>query len=64
MGPNLSGLGIGELELLELLDTQRTYLSVQRRFYDDLRLYYHSLIDMEQLTDRDYFPADAFARNG
>ncbi|NND71581.1 MAG: TolC family protein [Rhodothermales bacterium] len=53
IGLTLEGYRIGELELLELLDTQRTYLTVQERFYKDLRSYYYYLIELERFMGRD-----------
>lgn len=47
------GYRIGELDLLTLLDTQRTYLASQKRYYDALRDYYFHLIDLERSLDRD-----------
>ncbi len=42
------GYQVGEINLLTLLDTQRTYLASELRFYNALRDYYIYLIDLEQ----------------
>ena len=47
------GYELGELDLLTLLDTQRTYLSSQQRYYNALRDYYNDLIDLERFVGRD-----------
>ena len=49
----LEGYRVGELDLLVLLDTQRTYLASQQRYYDALRDYYFQLIDLERLLGED-----------
>lgn len=57
------GYRIGELDLLTLLDTQRTYLASQQRYYDALHDYYFHLIDLERYLGEDivfnpeYIPA-------
>lgn len=56
----VEGYRLGEIDLLTLLDTQRTYLASQQRYYDALRTYYHHLIDLERFLDADLvFAPDA-----
>ncbi|MFK7845309.1 MAG: TolC family protein [Rhodothermales bacterium] len=47
------GYRLGELDLLTLLDTQRTYLASERRYYNALRDYYDQLIELERFTGED-----------
>jgi len=47
------GYELGQLDLLTLLDTQRTYLSAQARYYDALRTYYVNLIALERYLQRE-----------
>ncbi len=47
------GYELGQLDLLALLDTQRTYLSAQARYYDALRTYYVNLIAIERYLQRE-----------
>ncbi len=47
------GYELGQLDLLTLLDTQRTYLAAQVRYYDALRTYYVNLIALERFLQRD-----------
>ncbi len=47
------GYQLGELDLLTLLDTQRTYLASERRYYNALRDYYYQLIELERFTGED-----------
>jgi outer membrane protein, heavy metal efflux system len=47
------GYDLGQLDLLTLLDTQRTYLSAQVRYYDALRTYYVNLIALERFLQRE-----------
>lgn len=47
------GYRLGELELLELLDTQRTVLASRKRYWDALRAYYASLIELERFAGRE-----------
>jgi cobalt-zinc-cadmium efflux system outer membrane protein len=47
------GYRLGQLDLLSLLDTQRTYLSAQVRYYEALRTYYVHLIQLERYLGRD-----------
>ncbi|NQV71488.1 TolC family protein [bacterium] len=47
------GYQLGQLDLLTVLDTQRTYLSVQAEYYQSLKDYYVSVIDMERLLGRE-----------
>ena len=42
------GYQVGEINLLALLDTQRTYLASELRYYNALRDYYLHLIELEQ----------------
>ena len=44
---------LGGLDLLTLLDTQRTVIQSQQRYYDTLRIYYHALIEMERVLGQD-----------
>ena len=55
------GYRIGELDLLTLLDTQRTYLSSQLRYYDALRDYYFHLIGLERYLGEDIVFNPAYA---
>ncbi len=55
------GYRIGELDLLTLLDTQRTYLSSELRYYDTLRTYYFHLIDLERYLGEDIVFNAAYA---
>jgi cobalt-zinc-cadmium efflux system outer membrane protein len=47
------GYLLGELDLLTLLDTQRTYLASRKRYWDALRGYYLHLIDLERFVGRE-----------
>ncbi len=47
------GYRAGELDLLTLLDTQRTYLASELRYYNALRAYYFQLIELEQFVGED-----------
>jgi outer membrane protein, heavy metal efflux system len=47
------GYLMGEIDLILLLDTQRTYLSSQKRYFDALRDYTHHLIDLERFLGRE-----------
>ncbi|MBT6425542.1 MAG: TolC family protein, partial [Bacteroidetes Order II. Incertae sedis bacterium] len=47
------GYQLGELDLLTVLDTQRTYLAVQSGYYRALKDYYLSAINMEELVGRE-----------
>lgn len=47
------GYQLGQLDLLTLLDAQRTYVSAQIRYYDALRDYYIDLIELERYLERD-----------
>ena len=44
----LEGYRLGELDLLSLLDSQRTYLQSQKRYLDALRDYYYQLVNLEK----------------
>ncbi len=44
------GYRAGELDILTLLDTQRTYLASELRYYDALRDYYFQLITLERFV--------------
>ncbi|MEX0600665.1 MAG: TolC family protein [Rhodothermales bacterium] len=50
----LVGYQLGELDLVTLLDTQRTYLAGQERFYDALRDYYKQLIVLERILGDEF----------
>ena len=47
------GYRAGEIGLLTLLDTQRTYLDSQRGYWEALRSYYRELIDLERFVGRE-----------
>jgi len=47
------GYELGEVDLLNLLDTQRTFLNSQKNYYKVLKDYYISLIELEQFTDHE-----------
>lgn len=47
------GYRLGEIDLLTLLDTQRTVLASEQRFFDALRDYHYRLIELERFLDRD-----------
>ncbi len=47
------GYRLGEIDLLTLLDTQRTYLDSQLRFYQALRDYYLDVIELERYLEQD-----------
>lgn len=49
----LEGYREGELDLLTLLDTERTYLYSQRRYYEALHNYYMRLIEIEKFLHKD-----------
>jgi cobalt-zinc-cadmium efflux system outer membrane protein len=49
----LEGYRMGEVGLLALLETQRTYLTSQQRFYDALHDYYYQLIELERFLGND-----------
>ncbi|MEX2463733.1 MAG: TolC family protein, partial [Balneolaceae bacterium] len=42
------GYRMGELDLLRVLEAQRTYLEGQQQYYQALRNYYLKLIELEQ----------------
>jgi cobalt-zinc-cadmium efflux system outer membrane protein len=50
---SLEAYRAGELDLVSLLVSQRTYLSSRIRYLDALRNYYHSLIDIERFLRTD-----------
>lgn len=47
------GYRLGELDLLTLLEAQRTYLRTQEAYYQTLRDYYLRIIEMEQYLQTD-----------
>ncbi len=49
----LEGYREGELDLLTLLDTQRTYLASQKRYFQSLHNYYFQLIEIEKYLQTD-----------
>lgn len=49
----LEGYREGELDLLTLLDTQRTYLTSQKRYFQSLQNYYFQLIEIEKYLQTD-----------
>lgn len=53
VGMTQRGYRLGELDLLTLLEAQRTYLRTQQSYYDTLRDYYLSVIEMERFLQTD-----------
>ncbi|SVD24681.1 uncharacterized protein METZ01_LOCUS377535 [marine metagenome] len=53
MALTIEGYQVGELDLISLLDVQRTYLNSQKRYLDTLRDYYFRLITLERLMNRE-----------
>jgi cobalt-zinc-cadmium efflux system outer membrane protein len=47
------GYRLGELDLLTLLEAQRTYLRTQQAYYETLRDYYLRVIELEQYLQTD-----------
>ena len=47
------GYQLGELDLLTLLDTQRTYLASEMQYYNALRDYYLQLIELERYLNQE-----------
>jgi cobalt-zinc-cadmium efflux system outer membrane protein len=47
------GYRMGELDLLTLLEAQRTYLRTQQAYYETLRDYYLSVIELEKFMQTD-----------
>ena len=47
------GYQLGELDLLTLLDTQRTYLESELQYYNALRDYYLQLIELERYLNQE-----------
>ena len=47
------GYRLGELDLLRLLEAQRTYLRTQQAYYETLRDYYLSVIELERYLQTD-----------
>lgn len=47
------GYSLGELDLLTLLEAQRTYLRTQESYYQTLRDYYLTVIDLERFLQSD-----------
>jgi cobalt-zinc-cadmium efflux system outer membrane protein len=47
------GYSLGELDLLTLLEAQRTYLRTQETYYQTLRDYYLTVIDLERFLQTD-----------
>ena len=47
------GYRLGELDLLRLLEAQRTYLRTQQAYYETLRDYYLSMIELERYMQTD-----------
>lgn len=47
------GYRLGELDLLTLLEAQRTYLRTQQAYYETLRDYYLSVIELERYMETD-----------
>ena len=50
---SLEAYRVGELDLVSLLVSQRTYLTSRIRYLDALRNYYHALIDIERFLRTD-----------
>lgn len=53
IGMTQRGYRLGELDLLTLLEAQRTYLRTQQSYYDTLRDYYLSVIELERFLQSD-----------
>lgn len=53
VGMTQRGYRLGELDLLTLLEAQRTYLRTQQSYYDTLRDYYLSVIELERFLQTD-----------
>lgn len=53
LGLTLEGYRIGEIDMLTLMEAQRTYLNSQQKFYLALKTYYEQLIDLERFLDYD-----------
>ena len=49
----MEGYRLGELDLLKLLESQRTFLTSQERYYVALRDYYIQLIELEKFLDHE-----------
>jgi len=47
------GYRMGELDLLTLLEAQRTYLRTQQSYYETLRDYYLRVIELEKYLQKD-----------
>jgi len=47
------GYRLGEIDLVSLLDTQRTHLASQRSYWEAMRSYYVDLVDLERFLDRE-----------
>ncbi|MDE2781897.1 MAG: CusA/CzcA family heavy metal efflux RND transporter [Gemmatimonadota bacterium] len=58
------GYRVGEIGLLTLLDTQRTFLDGQRGYWDAIRGYYRALIDLERFLDRELVFVPEESREG
>ena len=48
------GYQLGEIDFLNLLEAQRTYLSSSKRYYGYLLDYQHRLIELERFSDREF----------
>ncbi|MCA9733805.1 MAG: TolC family protein [Deferribacteres bacterium] len=48
------GYEAGEIDLLSLLDVQRTYLNTEKRYWDALKDYYLRVIELEKFTNREF----------
>ncbi|KAA3614136.1 MAG: TolC family protein [Calditrichaeota bacterium] len=53
MQATVKGYELGEIDLLNLLDTQRTFINSRKNYFKVLRDYYISLIELEQFTDNE-----------
>ncbi|KAA3663167.1 MAG: hypothetical protein DWQ10_00770 [Calditrichaeota bacterium] len=44
----------GEIDLLSLLDVQRTYLNTEKRYFDALKDYYLRVIELEKFMNQEF----------
>ncbi|HGY55923.1 MAG TPA: TolC family protein [Caldithrix abyssi] len=49
----MDGYAAGEVDLLTLLEAQRTYLGTEKRYFDALREYYLRIIELEKFLQTD-----------
>lgn len=53
LSSTLEGYRIGEIDLLNLLDAQRTFLESRKRYFSALKDYYLQLIELEKYTGKE-----------